>query len=462
MKKHLLFLFFLFVNYIVSSQSFDSLITQGDEYYNSMDYEKAIDYFGKAIATDPSQSKGYWYRGDAYRESEKYVEAIKDYTEAIKLDPANWKFYRNRGRCYTKLSEYSLALKDFDKGLELEKSEAELWKYRGDCYTKMEKKDLACSDYQKSYELDKTGKAEAKELACEWTKNLVKPCPTEPYRYGNIEVDPFTGAIFICKGLSYNKFELKPEEGNGFITGPKLGIESIKLKLLEPKGFCVDDEDNAFSGLGFGLYNDKDSSLGEAEDLYKDSKKGLPLEYLKSLSMTLGFTDTTILKYGQKYTVKVRFFDKRGTAEAFIIFPFTMAANTAIHNNISSSHSSLGVGIMGGYVGAYIGKFTIIETATKKEANLFHLAANTDYKFNLEQLKDIGNNINYTLRVVDNKGNIVKETNAKTTVTNGTGAINFTTKNLVATPAGYSVWLKLDDGKDNSIGLSIPVMFDGK
>ena len=90
------------------------------------------------------------------------------------------------------------------------------------------------------------------------------------------------------------------------------------------------------------------------------------------------------------------------------------------------------------------------------------MIANTDYKINLSELKNLGNNINYTIRVVDPEGKIESEENAKTKITNASTSFNFSTKGLELAPKGYNVWLQLVDGISNSIGISIPMFFKQK
>ncbi len=458
--KKLSFLLLLFsLSSFIYGQNYDTLIAKGDAFYNKEEYTEAINYFSKAIKVDPKLAAGYEYRADAYKEMKKYEEAIKDYTEAMAIETHTW-YYRKRGFCYLKTEKLDLAEKDFNKGIELSIYDNALWIIRGDLYMLQNKKDLACSDYHEAYKLNKSGKDKAKEIGCDWVKSLAsKPCPTKPYSVSKTEVDPFTGAIVISKGMYYNKLEIVAEEGGGYVTGPYLGKESFKLKLLEPRNFCADEDGNVFTGIGFSMYDDKDSLLGEAADLYKDTKEGMPLEYLKSLSMTLGFTDTNSVKINKKYLLKIRFFDKRGTAEASMVFPFTMAEHTEINHSISSSQSSLGTGIIGGYIGAEIKKLTIIQTKTKEVTNHFKMAANTDYKIKFDELKNLGTHINYTLRVVDAEGKIVREENAKTIAANASTSVNFSTTGLPLSPAGYTVWVKLIDGSNNSIGVSIPVFF---
>ena len=83
-----------------AADSFSSLIEEGDVYYNDKKYDQAEEYFSKAIAAEPGNAKGYWYRGDALFKKKNYIEAEKDYTKSIELDPSNPKVFNQRGSCF--------------------------------------------------------------------------------------------------------------------------------------------------------------------------------------------------------------------------------------------------------------------------------------------------------------------------------------------------------------------------
>ncbi len=56
--------------------------------YNSDNYEKAIEYFDKAIAAEANVDKAYEYKAGAYGKLDKSKEAIETYKKAIEVAPA--------------------------------------------------------------------------------------------------------------------------------------------------------------------------------------------------------------------------------------------------------------------------------------------------------------------------------------------------------------------------------------
>ncbi len=67
--------------------SAEQLTELGEEYRKKGNDLTALDYFNKAIQTDPAYALAYAYRGMLYVRAEAYTKAIKDFEEAIKLTP---------------------------------------------------------------------------------------------------------------------------------------------------------------------------------------------------------------------------------------------------------------------------------------------------------------------------------------------------------------------------------------
>jgi tetratricopeptide (TPR) repeat protein len=419
MKNLAIFLFFFLLKTAVFAQDFDKLIEEGDVFYNKAEYEEAAKIFTKAIAADPQNSKGYWYRGDAYFHSRKYAEAVSDYTKAIEIEPTYNRFYTKRGNSFKNLGQ----------------------------------NDKACEDFQKGFDLgDAEARTDAREILCEWAKIAETPCPQGEAAIQKIEVDPFTGAVFISKGLHYDKFEIEPKEGVGTITGARLGKDdSFVLKLLEPENFCADGDGNVLFGLGFSLYDDAGASLGEVADLYAEQDNGLPSEFLKSLSATLSFEQLEIAK---NYLLKVRFFDKRGNGEVLVEMPFTLAKKSDVFNNTSTTVNTLGLGIKSAAVGAEVKSLTF-KNADNSVEDHFKLKANQPYTLNLTGVKKLAANVQYSLRIVSNSGEIIHNETGKAAFKKGDFTANLPVEKLLK--GNYTVWIKLFDGTKNNFGAVIPI-----
>ena len=129
-----------------------ALQRRANRYYQSGEYEKAIDDYDQSIQAEPSDGLTYLLRANVLAALERYAEAIDDYdradghpvilqrglqdvvfynrgnskaelgdlqgaigdyTEAIRVDPTTPQFYYNRGNAYLDLYRFQEALNDF-------------------------------------------------------------------------------------------------------------------------------------------------------------------------------------------------------------------------------------------------------------------------------------------------------------------------------------------------------------
>ena len=80
----------------------------GDTYAKEKNYEKAIEFYNKALKLDPAKFSIYEYRAYAHEALEDYFSALLDMNEAIKHNP-------DYGHLYFKRGEYSLKMGDQEK-----------------------------------------------------------------------------------------------------------------------------------------------------------------------------------------------------------------------------------------------------------------------------------------------------------------------------------------------------------
>lgn len=122
------------------------------------DNEKAVKYYGKAIALNPHYAAAYVNRGSArfdLKKSKKAAEeAIEDCNQAIKLSPKLAKAYSNRGSNNCFLGNYEKAIDDANQAIELDPKFARAYKMRSEAKYALGCFEEAIKDLERAKELD--------------------------------------------------------------------------------------------------------------------------------------------------------------------------------------------------------------------------------------------------------------------------------------------------------------------
>ncbi|MFH1228672.1 MAG: tetratricopeptide repeat protein [Planctomycetota bacterium] len=107
----------------------------------------AIADFEKVLQYDPSSYMGYYAKGNMEAQQRRFDDAIASYTKAIEIHPNYAWAHRTRGCLYLGKREYAKAIADFDQVLRLEPKDAKAYFVRG--YTRYVKKEYeqAIADY---------------------------------------------------------------------------------------------------------------------------------------------------------------------------------------------------------------------------------------------------------------------------------------------------------------------------
>jgi len=100
-------------------ESAETCYQQGLDYVASLDDERAIAAFSKALDLDPKLTNAYFTRGRACHRLRDYDRAVADYTTTIELGVTRIRSYYWRGECHEALGRYDAAIEDFEAVIEL-------------------------------------------------------------------------------------------------------------------------------------------------------------------------------------------------------------------------------------------------------------------------------------------------------------------------------------------------------
>jgi Tfp pilus assembly protein PilF len=122
-------------------------------FYNSGQFDMAIENFGKAVAVKSVYIDAYSNRGMAFYRIGQYNEAIENFDKAIALDPEYYKAYNNRALAFGKIGRFDRAIEDYNKTIALKPSSPRVYLNRGNLYFKTGRKEQAIADFQKACDL---------------------------------------------------------------------------------------------------------------------------------------------------------------------------------------------------------------------------------------------------------------------------------------------------------------------
>lgn len=132
----------------------ESLISEGLQYYENNENDKARIRFDKALEINPTNAKLYNYKGDTFFNEKNYPEAIKWYDEALKLNPTYRDVLKDKGLSLRKLGRYPEAISCFDAILERYTDDVQFWEYKGFALLKLGEYDEAMKCFQKIVEIE--------------------------------------------------------------------------------------------------------------------------------------------------------------------------------------------------------------------------------------------------------------------------------------------------------------------
>jgi hypothetical protein len=356
------------------------------------------------------------------------------------------------------MKDYTKAEKDYTKGLELDPKNATLWLYRGDCYNLLNAKDKACADYKVAQEFgSRSAKSQAAKLGCDWVNHMVggKPCATGEAPISKVEVDPLTGAVFTSKGLTYEKFEIKNEAGNAYISGPEVAVgETIVISLINPKGFCSDTDGVVFMGAGHETREVGGREIDKVHNVYQPDQS-FPPDQTKTLSIK--FKVAAPMVAGKSYDMKAHFFDTKGNGELFVEMPIKATAKTLSAPNFATTADKVGPGMLSSAVGGEIVGMELHHKGHGGAIPFNSLETNNHYTLTASEVKNLNKHSHFMFRFISDKGEVSVEHNGKSVYHGNHVKLDFSTQGVK--PGKYTLWLKIqEEDAPQNIGILVPVV----
>jgi cytochrome c-type biogenesis protein CcmH/NrfG len=103
-------------------------------YYDSGEYEKAVEAYKRALQLNPGSEETYYRLGMAYGSLGKFKEAAEAYNNAVRLKPDYAAAYHNLGHAYSNLEEHDKAIRAFRRSIQHEPDNVEAYFALGNVY----------------------------------------------------------------------------------------------------------------------------------------------------------------------------------------------------------------------------------------------------------------------------------------------------------------------------------------
>ena len=126
----------------------------GSAYYKKNNYDKAFEYYEKAIELELDNSEAFFNIGNAYYNTGNYGNAFEYYKRAIELNLDNPEAYFNIGNAYYDKCYYDEAIECYEKAIELKPDYADAYYYLGNAYCVENNYGKAIESYKKAIEFN--------------------------------------------------------------------------------------------------------------------------------------------------------------------------------------------------------------------------------------------------------------------------------------------------------------------
>jgi tetratricopeptide (TPR) repeat protein len=172
---------------------------------NSNEYQRAIELFDQALASDTTMIRQsdallYTYQGKSYAliQLNKYEDAVQTLDEGLKIYPKDFMLWNNKGYALYNLGKYGDALKSYDTALGIDQNYTPSLVNKGDTLYKMGKFTDAVDAYSKANVTD-PGNKKAMEGLDKAQKAASSEIPLNPIVIIVILVIVAGGVIYYLK-----------------------------------------------------------------------------------------------------------------------------------------------------------------------------------------------------------------------------------------------------------------------
>lgn len=135
-------------------QSAVASIDKGVKFYNSGQYNDAMQHFRDALQFEPNNEDATLYLGLCLGQKKDYKGAFKQFKLAAKLNPKNAEPWLHRGLLEQEMGKFKPSLRSYDKALRIKPDYADAWYNSGVVYFHLKKWNESAENLRKAADLD--------------------------------------------------------------------------------------------------------------------------------------------------------------------------------------------------------------------------------------------------------------------------------------------------------------------
>ena len=222
--------------------AYNKHVENGGRNFNNGNYQKAIDFYNKALKIYKRDGAIFYNRAISNYELGNYKEAIADYKEALIFEDKMRSAitHLNIGIAYKEIEEFEKALFHFNKAISIKPHEGFYYQDRGSLYFELEKWDEALKDFEtaKSKYLKKKEKIDEyfyNDLGYVYFKLGSYDLAIDNYEKA-IDINPKEGMFYTDKGDALYELGKEDQACSNYIKSSELGYEEIQDFLNSSDG----------------------------------------------------------------------------------------------------------------------------------------------------------------------------------------------------------------------------------
>ncbi|MFW5770867.1 MAG: tetratricopeptide repeat protein [Spirochaetota bacterium] len=126
-------------------------------FFNSGQFDKAIPYFKKSIASNNRHDMSHYYLGQVYYRTGSFSDAKQSFIDALKIDQGNYKAHYFLGLVLRQMGDYEWAIKEFEISQKSDDLKVKSFLAKGTCYIEREQLPKAVIEFERGLKFAKRG-----------------------------------------------------------------------------------------------------------------------------------------------------------------------------------------------------------------------------------------------------------------------------------------------------------------